>query len=252
MTSTDDIHAVSRDTVDLAGKVAWVTGAAGGIGAATASLLRRWNATVVGTDLRATEQDPNLWACSALDPEEITQTVARLEAEHGRLDILVNNAGVLRRTSVLDITEEDWDTVHQVNVRGTFFTAQAAARLMRSSGGGSIINLSSFNAEAVSPETVPYATSKGAIKTMTKGLAVALGQYGIRVNSVAPGAVRTDINADRFSDPEMTEYVLSRTVLGRLGTPEDIAPTIGFLASDASRYTTGSFYEVHGGWSVRG
>lgn len=232
------------------GKVAWVTGAARGIGAAIAAELAAQGATVIRSDRGAAE---GVDACDMTDVELIRGLSRAILERHGRLDILVNNAGIQLRRNVIDFSPEDLHAIFDINARGVFFAAQAAARIMVDKQiKGAIVNICSVNADRAQPEGVVYAGSKGAVRTMTKALALALGPYGIRVNSVAPGTVLTDLNRDRLADAALVDRIESRSALGRLGRPADIAEVVAFLASDKASYVTGSTIAVHGGWSIRG
>lgn len=235
---------------DLTGKVAWVTGGARGIGSAVADELRRGGASVHLTD-RVRHGD--IEACDMRDPTAIGEYVHRLVVRTGRLDILVNNAAVQRRRAFVDFDEADYEEIFGTNVRGAFFAAQVVAKAMVArNSGGSIVNVSSVNATHAQPETSLYCASKGAIKTMTRALAVSLGRYGIRVNAVAPGAITTDLNRDRLADDETSRQVVAATPLGRLGVPMDVAPAVAFLASDDARFITGASLSIHGGWTLSG
>jgi len=234
----------------LGGRVAWVTGGAGGIGAAVVRELRERGATVCVTDRAAA---PGIDACDMRDGAAIGAYVAHVVSRRGALDILVNNAGVQRRRAFVDFTEEDYDEVFGINVRGVFIAAQAAAKAMIAGGrGGTIVNVSSVNATHAQPETALYCASKGAVGTMTRALAVAFGPHGIRVNAVAPGTIVTDLNRDRLADDDAVRRVVAATALGRLGAPDDVAPAVAFLASDEARFITGASLAIHGGWTLTG
>lgn len=234
----------------LAEKVAWVTGGARGIGAAIATELRGLGAKVFVTDR---EEQGSVESCDIRNSRLLAEYANSVVRRAGRLDILVNNAGVQLRRAFTDLLEEDYDTIINTNVRGTFFAAQATARTMVAAGRpGAIVNVCSVNAERGRPDTVLYCASKGAVRAMTKALAISLGRYGIRVNSVAPGTIATDFNRDRLSDAGTVEQNVARIVLGRLGVPQDVAPAVGFLVSDDAAYITGATIGVHGGWTLMG
>lgn len=236
--------------IDLSNKIAWVTGGARGIGKSIVDELSRQGATVYVSDRYA---QPGVEECDATDPAAIDVFAKSILGRSGRLDILVNNAAVQRRRAFTDFSSEDYDAIFSTNVRGSFFAAQSAARVMIEAGvGGSIVNIGSVNAEHAQPETALYCASKGACQSMTKALAVGLGKYGIRVNSVAPGTIATELNQDRLSRQEAVAGVIERTALGRLGAPDDVAPAVAFLASDAARFVTGATIAVHGGWTLMG
>jgi NAD(P)-dependent dehydrogenase (short-subunit alcohol dehydrogenase family) len=234
----------------LDGKVAWVTGGGRGIGAAIAAELRRQGAQVFVTDR---DSQGGVEACDVRDPSALHAYAESVGARAGRLDILVNNAGVQRRRDLVDFTDADYDAIFETNVRGCFFAAQAAAKAMIACGArGAIVNVSSVNATHAQPETALYCASKGAVRTMTRALAVGLGGYGIRVNDVAPGTIATDLNRDRLADDATVAAVIANTPMARLGTPLDVAPAVAFLVSDAAQFITGASLAIHGGWTLTG
>lgn len=238
--------------ISLKGKVAWVTGASGGIGAGIVQSLVSAGATVLSSDLTdgpAVETEGVVHRQTDVTrQEDIDAAVKFCATELGGLDILVNNAGIQRRADIFDVTRDLWQRVLDVNLTAYFFCAQAAARAMVSHGrGGSIINMVSINSDHVYPNTIPYCTSKGGVRTLTFALAVALGGSGIRVNGIAPGTISTNINADRWETPGAREGVEARTPLGRLGTPADIGPSVAYLASDHCAFVTGAILPIHGG-----
>ncbi|WP_097093654.1 SDR family NAD(P)-dependent oxidoreductase [Novosphingobium sp. Chol11] len=236
----------------LAGKVAIVTGAAAGIGAAIAERLVAEGAQVLLTDMNeeagqmlAQRLDQRfLRADMALtaDREALFDDVA---SNWGRLDILVNNAGITHAAELDDLTEEGFDRVMAVNVKAATFATQAAARLMRK--GGSIINLSSVNALLAIPNHIAYAVSKGAIRQLTNVTAVSLAPRGIRVNAIGPGTIMTEMGKSVMAGEEQRRLILSRTPLGRVGDPEEIASIAAFLASDDASYITGQTIYADGG-----
>jgi NAD(P)-dependent dehydrogenase (short-subunit alcohol dehydrogenase family) len=240
--------------ISLQGKVAWITGASGGIGSAVARTLLDAGATVVSTDIA---EEPAFRAerlvhrrCDVTKQADIEAVTAFCDRELGGVDVLFNNAGIIFRMDVLDITPELWDKLMAINLKAYFFCAQAAARSMRAKGrGGSIVNTISVVSDAVNPNTIPYCTSKGGVKTLTLALAAALGQYGIRVNGISPGALYTNLNKDHW-DAGNAAPVEARTPLGRLGVPEDLGPAVAFLASDQASFITGAVLPVHGGWTT--
>lgn len=233
------------DTGPLRGKVAWVVGAAGGIGSAIAVAMRDAGAIVISSDV-VTSADVR--ACDITDPAAIDRFVAECWTEFGGIDVLVNSAGITVRADVLDVTVQEWDRLYAVNVRGPFLCSQAVARRLVDAGRpGSIVNVSSINAWTAHAETAPYASTKGALQSLTYALAVAWGRHGIRVNAVAPGTIPTGINEARWRVPGAYERAVANVPLGRLGTPDEVAPAVVFLASDASAYTTGAVLAIHGG-----
>ena len=168
------------------------------------------------------------------------------------LDILVNNAGIVSWGVLEDTTPEEWDRVMEVNAKGVFLGTKAAIPEMRRAGGGSIVNISSISGligqEGIQPV---YNASKGAVRLLTKSTAIQYAKEGIRVNSVHPGTVATDMNAERRADPELYRQSLSRIPLGRVAEPEDIANAVLYLASDESSFVTGSELVIDGGFSAQ-
>lgn len=245
----------------LAGKVALVTGSSGGIGQAIAVRLASEGANIV-IDYRS-------------HPEGAEETKAKVEAtgrkglvvkadlgavsdvcqmiesgiQHfGKLDILVNNAGLEKNASFWDVTEEDYDNVLNVNLKGLFFATQAIAQhLIETKRPGKIINISSVHEELPFPHFTSYCASKGGVKMMMRNLAIELGALGITINNVAPGAIETPINKSLMEDPEKLNAVLKNIPLGRLGQPQDVASMVAFLASLDADYITGSTFFVDGG-----
>ena len=170
-------------------------------------------------------------------------------AEYGRLDILVANAGIVHGAAFLDLEEKDFDRVIAVNLKGVFLAGQAAARQMvKQGGGGAIVNMSSVNAVLAIPDQVPYVVSKGGINQLTKVMAVALAPHGIRVNALGPGTILTELARGAvLGNAEAEAKILSRTPLGRMGEPAEVAKAALFLASDDASYVTGQTLYPDGG-----
>jgi glucose 1-dehydrogenase len=241
----------------LQAKVAVVTGAARGIGLAIAQRFVKEGARVVLADRLAAEAaaeatrlgpDAHAVPTDVGDAAEVRRLVARTVEHFGRLDCMVANAAVQAEIPFLELTEEEFDRVIQVNLKGTFLCGQTAARHMVESGTrGTIINMSSVNAVVAHPVLVHYAASKGGIAMLTKGMAVSLAPHGIRVNGIGPGTVNTPINANFFSMPGMIDRFLMRTPLGRIAEAEEIASVAVFLASDEASYVTGTTIYADGG-----
>jgi NAD(P)-dependent dehydrogenase (short-subunit alcohol dehydrogenase family) len=236
--------------------VAAITGAAQGNGRAIAEAFVREGAAVMVADLdaglaRAAANELGRSAATAMDvrsADDAARLMSETVSRFGRLDVLVNNAGVIGRHDFLDITEEEWDRVLDVNLKGSFLCAQAAARRMKEQGGGTIINLASVNAISVNPTTVHYCVSKGGVVTLTKAMALALAQHGIRVNAIGPGPVRTNLSRERLDDPQAYAATVAHIPMGRVAEPPDLAGAATFLASDESSYITGITLFVDGGW----
>jgi NAD(P)-dependent dehydrogenase (short-subunit alcohol dehydrogenase family) len=186
--------------------------------------------------------------CNVASKADVDASVAHTLQAFGRVDGLVNNAGIFKAAEFLDITEADWDAVLNVNLKGSFLVAQAAAREMVKTGGGAIVNMSSVNGVMAIPSIASYNVSKGGINQLTRVMALSLADHGIRVNAVAPGTIATELakNAVLGSD-EARARIMSRTPMKRLGEPEEIADVVAFLLSSASSYMTGEIVYVDGG-----
>ncbi len=242
--------------MELEGKVAIVTGAATGIGRAIAARLAADGARVAinyrGSQDEAQALDEELpdsivVQADVSKPDEVQAMVDRVVKELGPPAILVNNAGVEKQQPLLDMDLDNWHLVLGVNLTGPFLCLQAAAREMAKAGGGSIVNISSIHEDLAFPGFTSYCAAKGGLRMLMRNAAVELAEHGIRVNNVAPGAIKTPINAKTFEDPEKIERLKQLIPLERVGSPEEVAEVVAFLASDRSRYVTGSTYYVDGG-----
>jgi NAD(P)-dependent dehydrogenase (short-subunit alcohol dehydrogenase family) len=244
--------------MQLENKTAIVTGAAQGIGAAIAREFIAEGADVVIADVQD-QRGAQLAAelgkscryshCDVGNAEHVTRLIEKTCDWFGGVDVAVSNAGINQNAEILDISEADFDRVLRVNLKGGFLVGQASARKMVAQGRkGVIINMSSINAVVCSPHIVPYAVSKGGLNQLTAVMALGLAKHGIRVNGIGPGSIETDLLAQIVNtDPAALKNILSRTPMGRLGQPEEIAKIAVFLASDASSYITGQTIYADGG-----
>ena len=217
----------------MSSSVALVTGAAGGIGGAAADALEAAGHDVVRTDL----------PLDVADEEAVTQLVAQTEAERGPIDVLVNCAGHIAETPIERISDEEWDRMLRVHLGGTWHTCRATGPRMAARGRGSIVNVSSELALCGAELHVHYCAAKGAIIGLTKALALELAPYGVRVNSVAPGATDTALLSDLWRTPEYLQSLPVR----RISTPAEIGATIAFVASDAASYVAGAVVSPNSG-----
>jgi glucose 1-dehydrogenase len=237
--------------------IALITGGAQGIGYASAEAIAESGARVVLADINtegvtaAAEQlggDTVAMTCDMGDPEQISAMFDRVEAEVGPVAVLVNCAGIAAPGDFLETTLEQFTSVIDVNLTGTFLASQRAAKSMIAAGiQGSIVNMSSINAQVAIPSIAAYCASKGGVMQLTKASALALAPYGIRVNAVGPGSIDTAMMAGVNSSPQAMETVMSRTPLKRIGRPREIGDIVAFLASDKASYITGETIYADGG-----
>lgn len=252
-------------------RVAIITGGANGIGKACARRLSADGLKVVIADrdeaaghalaeeLGADRERALFVDCNVADRLSVANLLAETRSAFGRLDVLVNNAGIVAKGTILDLSEEDFDKVMAVNLRGSFLVARAAARQMCEQIEAdservedvrrryAIINMSSVNAVVALPDQLAYCATKGALNQMTKSMALALAPLGIRVNAVGPGSVNTDVLKSVLDNRAAMDRVLSRTPLGRIADPDEIAAVVAFLASGDASYITGECIYADGG-----
>ena len=250
-----------RNFFDLTGKVALITGASSGIGRATAELFAECGAKVAinyhkneaGAEAARTKITESGGRAIVIQADvtrtrDIKALVSHATEELGPVDILVNNAGSLvERLKILELTEERWDEVINLNLKSAFLCSQAVAASMMERKTGAIVNVSSIagrNGGALG--SIHYSTAKGGLITMTKGFAKELAPFGVRVNAVSPGVIDTPYH-EQFSTPEAMKAYVGGIPLGRVGTPEEVARVVAFLASDAASYLCGETIEINGG-----
>ena len=243
----------------LEGRLALVTGSSAGIGAAIARGFAGAGARVV-VNGRSPERIEAVVAAIAAeggkahgvafdvtDSAQVRAGVARIEQEIGPIDILVNNAGMQRRGPLEDYAEETWRELMRANLDSVFFVGQTVARAMIPRERGRIVNICSVQSELGRPGIAPYTASKGAVKMLTKGMAIDWGKYGIRVNGLGPGYFRTELNQALVEDEKFSSWLAGRTPLGRWGEVDELVGAAIFLASDASSFVNGHILYVDGG-----
>lgn len=247
---------------DLGGQVAVVTGTSRGLGQYFARALARAGADIIITSRNIDTLAPFEKEIKALgrrvvsleldvtNEQSIEKFVRNAEAAVGQIHILVNNAGCNRRKLALEVTWDDWNTVLETNLRGSFFVAKGLALGMIAKGYGRIINIGSVTCVAGYAGLAPYGASRGGIKQLTMSLAADWGKYGVTVNCLAPGWFKTAQSSVLYEDEGWVEYLSERIPLGRPGAPDDLDGAVVFLASESSRYVTGQTILIDGGISV--
>jgi glucose 1-dehydrogenase len=248
----------------LEGRSFIVTGGAQGIGQACVRRLAREGARVAAWDVADTagrqladelsgsgnlSDYPVIYQhCNVAVKAEVDAALAATLNAFGRIDGLVNNAGIFKAAPFLDITEADWDAVIAVNLKGSFLVGQAVSRELVKAGRGAIVNMSSVNGTLAIPSIASYNASKGAINQLTRVMALAMADVGVRVNAVAPGTIATELARSAvLTSDEAKARIMSRTPMKRLGEPSEIADVVAFLLSDAASYMTGEIVVVDGG-----
>ncbi|MDR2529392.1 MAG: glucose 1-dehydrogenase [Synergistaceae bacterium] len=244
----------------LKGRVAVVTGASQGLGKGYAIGLADAGAMVVccGRSCKGVEATADQINALGGKAEPVAMDVTRIDEtgkifesireRHGRLDILVNNAGFEDVSKFVDVTPEQYDTIMSVNLKGTFFTAQAAARVMIQRKKGKILNIGSLGSAIGLAESSVYCGAKGGVVGVTRTMAIELAKYNVQVNALGPGYFRTPMTEPFFQDPTHRKWIEERIPTGRVGTVEDLVGVVVFLCSDASDYLTGQIIYVDGGW----
>ena len=247
---------------DVKDQVVLVSGGSRGIGLAIAAGFAQRGAQVVITGREASTLEqavatmteapltPQGVVCDVARADQIQQVVDQLQQQHGRIDTLINVAGVNRRKPSLEVTEEDYDFIVDINLKGAFLLSQAVGRLMIDQGTGSQINIASLNTDRPLKNVLPYAVSKAGMGHMTRALASEWGPHGVRVNALAPGFILTDLTRKLWSDEKIQAWGLANTPQRRLGQPEDMVGTAIFLASAAAAFMTGQILYVDGGFTA--
>jgi NAD(P)-dependent dehydrogenase (short-subunit alcohol dehydrogenase family) len=233
-------------------KTMLITGAANGLGAtlAAAAVKQGYRVGLLDTDITAARNLANTLTdgvalhADVCDPQAVSGAIAEL----GAVDVCVNNAGILRTGPLIDHAPDDFRLVVDINLNGVFIVAQAAARVMRTRGGGVVINMASINGIHPSPNCGAYATAKGGVMALTQHMAIEWGQFGIRVNAVAPGFIDAGMSTPFYTNTAIRDRRASAVPLGRLGSAGDVADAVLFLASDAAAYISGQTLTVDGGF----
>lgn len=243
----------------LDGRIALITGSSGGIGFALARGLAQAGATVVlnarnehklsaaADQLRSEGFQVHSRSFDVTQAEAVQAAVHDIEKHIGPIDILVNNAGMTRRAPLEDFPAEDWHEIMRTNLDSVFLVGQAVARAMIPRKRGKIINICSVQSELGRPNTAPYSASKGAVKMLTKGMAIDWGPHGLNVNGLGPGYFKTELTDKLVKDEQFSEWLINRTPSRRWGNVEDLAGAAVFLASDASNFVNGHILYVDGG-----
>lgn len=245
----------------LDGRVIVITGGGQGIGAACAERLAAdgahvalWDVNTVAAEalaqrLRDAGGRAEAMPCNVARKSEVDAALAATVLAFGRVDGLINNAGIFRAADFLEVTEEDWDAVIDVNLKGAFLVGQAVAQQMvRQGQGGAIVNMSSVNGSMAIASIASYNASKGGINQLTRAMALALADHQIRVNAAAPGTIATELAREAvLTSEDAKRRILGRTPMKRLGEPDEVADVVAFLLSDAARYMTGEIVHIDGG-----
>lgn len=261
MTETDKRLAAYRDLFRLDGKTALVLGAASGIGKASAEALAALGATVICADRNregvettareiGMEHRAGVHVLDAGSAEAVKALAVAVETTHKRLDIAVTTPAIHVRKLMLDYTDEEYDRVAELNLRGTFYFLRAFGRMMVKQGGGSLIASSSVRATTLEPGLAIYGATKAGIIQMVRGLASEVGPFGVRVNAIVPSIVETALVAPLKARPEIWDALSAHTVFNRWAQPQEIGAAVAFLASDAASYVTGTALLVDGGWTA--
>ncbi|TPX10313.1 uncharacterized protein E0L32_008718 [Thyridium curvatum] len=263
LAAAESLQVPAPQLFSLKGKHAFITGGSRGIGAAMAHALvdagasiclanRSASDTATADALRAKGARVEILECDLANMEDAKSIFQKaVDVMDGKIDIVVNCGGILKRKEAVSVTEEDWDSVIDVNLKALFLICQAAGRYMIPRMSGKIVNVASLNSFIGGETVASYSSSKGAVAQLTKALSNEWSKYNIQVNAIAPGNIATDINTDLRADPQQYAARVARVPAGRWGYPADFAGPILFLCSDASQYVTGSVLVVDGGFLGR-
>jgi NAD(P)-dependent dehydrogenase (short-subunit alcohol dehydrogenase family) len=248
-----------KELFNLTDKIAVVTGGGSGIGKRIALAFSEFGANVIIADIdqkaadlvvseiKSKGKEAMAIRVDVTQPKEVQEMVTIALRSYGRIDILFNNAGISIRGPAESFSLEDWNKVIAVNLTGMFLCAQAVGKVMIKQGKGKIINTASVSAKLGHPGNLAYAAAKHGVVGMTKVMAVEWAKYGVSVNSIAPGIIKTPMTVKAFTDPEKYQELTSKVPMGRLGEPEDLIGAVIFLASQASNYITGQTIYIEGG-----
>ena len=248
----------------LEGKIIFMTGAAGGLGSTMAEALAEAGGTVLIADLQAeaTQEivdginskglNAKAYALDVTDSEKVKLCVDSIIEEYGRIDVLVNLAGINRREGILDVSEETYDRIMDVNMKAVFIISQEVGKHMFRQKNGNIINIGSHNDEDMLGGCSVYGVSKSGVRSLTRSMAVEWAQYGIRANCISPGHFLTPLSQVTWDHPTRSVWLRDRIAMKRPGTPEELVGMVLMMASDASSYMTGQAYHVDGGCLVGG
>lgn len=248
----------------LEGKIIFMTGAAGGLGSAMAEALAAAGGTVLIGDLPSSPMQElvdritgkglraKAYALNVTDPAQIKSCVDAIVKEFGRIDVLINVAGINRREGILDVPENTYDRIMNVNLKGVFMVSQEVGKQMFRQHSGNVINIGSHNDEDMLGGCSVYGASKSGVRALTRSMAVEWAQYGIRANCISPGHFLTPLSQVTWEHPTRSVWLRDRIAMRRPGTPEELIGMVLLLASDASSYMTGQAYHVDGGCLVGG
>jgi NAD(P)-dependent dehydrogenase (short-subunit alcohol dehydrogenase family) len=246
-----------RRMFDLSGRTALVLGAASGIGKASAEALAALGATVIcadrdraGVEATAAELGTKAHVVDAGSADDIRGLAASITSAHARLDIAVTTPAIHVRKLMCDYTDEEYDRVADLNLRGTFYFLREFGKLMSAQGGGSLIASSSVRATTLEPGLAIYGATKAGIIQMVRGLASELGRFGVRVNAIVPSIVETPLVNPLKARPQIFNALAAHTVFNRWSEPAEVGAAVAFLASDAASYITGTAFLVDGGWTA--